>query len=81
MSVVVTDTGPLLYLHQVRAMHLLARLGSVQVTPTVWSELQRHSPRFATSGLPAWLSQVHMPDTRPPTHQLFLTNQEENRHQ
>jgi predicted nucleic acid-binding protein len=58
MNVVVTDTGPLLHLHQVGFMHLLAHLGTVQVTPTVWSELQRHAPSFATSGLPAWLSQA-----------------------
>jgi predicted nucleic acid-binding protein len=56
MNVVVTDTGPLLHLHQVGAAHLLAHLGSVQVTPTVWNELQRHAPTFATSGLPAWAS-------------------------
>jgi predicted nucleic acid-binding protein len=56
MNVVVTDTGPLLHLHQVGAMHLLAHLGSVQVTPTVWSELQRHAPSFASKGLPEWLS-------------------------
>ena len=56
MNVVVTDTGPLLHLHQVGAMHLPAQLGSIQVTPTVWSELQRHAPSFAISGLPAWLS-------------------------
>jgi len=29
MNVVVSDTGPLLNLHQVSAMHLLAHLGSV----------------------------------------------------
>ena len=56
MNVVVTDTGPLLHLHQVGAMHLLAHLGSIQVTPTVWSELQRHASSLAISGLPAWLS-------------------------
>lgn len=56
MNVVVTDTGPLLHLHQVGAIHLLAHLGSIQVTPTVWRELQRHAPSFAISGLPAWLS-------------------------
>ena len=56
MNVVVTDTGPLLHLHQVGAMHLLAHLGDIQLTPTVWSELQRHAPSLATSGLPAWLS-------------------------
>jgi predicted nucleic acid-binding protein len=56
MNVIVTDTGPLLHLHQVGAMHLLAHLGSIQVTPMVWSELQRHAPSLAISGLPAWLS-------------------------
>jgi len=55
MNVVVTDTGPLLHLHQVGAMHLLAHLGNIQLTPTVWNELQRHAPSFATSGLPSWL--------------------------
>ena len=56
MNVVVTDTGPLLHLHQVGAMHLLAYLGNIQLTPTVWSELQRHAQSLAISGLPAWLS-------------------------
>jgi predicted nucleic acid-binding protein len=56
MNIVVTDTGPLLHLHQVGAMHLLAHLGSIQVTPTVWSELQRHAPSLAISRLQAWLS-------------------------
>ncbi len=56
MNVVVTDTGPLQHLHQAGAIHLLAHLGNIQLTPTVWNELQRHAPSFATSGLPAWLS-------------------------
>lgn len=55
MNVVVTDTGPLLHLHQAGATHLLAHLGNIQLTPTVWNELQRHAPSFATSGLPSWL--------------------------
>ncbi len=56
MNVVVTDTGPLLHLHQVGAARLLAHLGNIVLTPMVWSELQRHAPTFAPSGLPAWLS-------------------------
>jgi predicted nucleic acid-binding protein len=56
MNVVVTDTGPLLHLHQVGAAHLLAHLGSVQLTPIVWIELQRHAPELAITGLPEWLS-------------------------
>jgi predicted nucleic acid-binding protein len=58
MNVVVTDTGPLLHLHQVGAMHLLTHFGSLQVTPMVWSELKRHAPSLAISGLPAWLALV-----------------------
>jgi hypothetical protein len=53
MNVVVTDTGPLLHLYQVGAMHLLEHLGCIQVTPTVWSELQRHVSSSAISGLTA----------------------------
>ena len=70
MNVVVTDTGPLLHLHQVGAMHLLAHLGNIQVTPTVWSELQRHAQSFATSGLPAWL-----PLAQPSASSILQANQ------
>lgn len=42
MKVVVTDTGPLLHLHQAGVIHQLAHFGQAQMTPTVWSELQRH---------------------------------------
>lgn len=56
MNLVVTDTGPLLHLHQIGVMDLLAHLGSVHVTPTVLRELQRHVPGFLVNGLPSWLS-------------------------
>ena len=56
MKVVVTDTGPLLHLHQAGADDLLPHLGDIQLTPTVWRELQAHAPSLVTSGLPAWLS-------------------------
>jgi hypothetical protein len=39
-------------------MHLLEHLGCIQVTPTVWSELQRHASSSAISELSAWLSLV-----------------------
>jgi predicted nucleic acid-binding protein len=55
MTLVVTDTGPLLHLHQAGAVELLGWLGEVHATPIVWRELQRHAPTFAPSGLPAWL--------------------------
>ncbi len=57
MNLVVTDTGPLLHLHEVGAVDLLAHLGTVHVTPTVLSELQRHAPSFFKDGLPHWLEE------------------------
>ncbi|WP_395741848.1 hypothetical protein [Prosthecobacter sp.] len=55
MTVVVTDTGPLLHLHQVGAIDLIASMGEIQMTPQVWSELQRHAPSLCQTGLPPWL--------------------------
>jgi predicted nucleic acid-binding protein len=59
MNVVVTDTGPLLHLHQVGVMDLIARLGNIHATPQVWSELQRHAPDLKESGLPDWLALIN----------------------
>jgi predicted nucleic acid-binding protein len=58
MNVVVTDTGPLLHLHQIGVMDLIARLGDIHVTPQVWAELQRHAPSLKESGLPEWLTWI-----------------------
>jgi len=58
MNLVVTDTGPLLHLHQIGALDLLPHLGTVHLTPTVWSELRRHAPAFLTRALPAPLQTV-----------------------
>jgi predicted nucleic acid-binding protein len=55
MNVVVTDTGPLLHLHQAGAAYLIASLGEIYMTPEVWSELQRHAPSFRQTGVPSWL--------------------------
>lgn len=55
MNIVVTDTGPLLHLHQVGVVDLIANLGEVHVTPQVWSELQRHAPDFRRTESPSWL--------------------------
>lgn len=55
MNLVVTDTGPLLHLHQIGAGDLLSKLGEIHLTPHVWAELQRHLPSFRQSGLPSWL--------------------------
>lgn len=55
MTVVVTDTGPLLHLFQVGSIDLIANLGEIQMTPQVWSELQRHAPSLCQAGIPPWL--------------------------
>lgn len=55
MKLVVTDTGPLLHLHEIGALSLLAHLGTVHVTPVVWRELLRHAPALAVGEPPAWL--------------------------
>jgi predicted nucleic acid-binding protein len=62
MNIVVTDTGPLLHLHQAGTMDLIAQLGTVHVTPTVWQEFQRHAPEFSSQGMPAWLH-LHQPSS------------------
>jgi predicted nucleic acid-binding protein len=56
MRLVVTDTGPLLHLHQAGVESLLAQLGGIHLTPTVWGELQRHAPTFRAAGLPNWMT-------------------------
>ena len=58
MKIVVTDTGPLLHLHQAGAADLIASLGEIYMTPQVWSELQRHAPSFRQTGHPSWLQLV-----------------------
>lgn len=55
MNIVVTDTGPLLHLYQAGAIDLIASLGEIQMTPQVWSELQRHAPSLRQTGFPSWL--------------------------
>lgn len=55
MTLVVTDTGPLLHLHQIGAVELLSHLGTVYATPVVLLELRRHAPDFLAQGAPSWL--------------------------
>lgn len=52
MKVVVTDTGPLLHLHQAGADHLLSHLGDIQLTPTVWRELSESEGGSKAGRLP-----------------------------
>lgn len=55
MTIVVSDTGPLLHLHQAGVADLIAELGEIYVTPQVWTELQRHSASYRQNGPPTWL--------------------------
>lgn len=55
MNLVVTDTGPVLHLHEIGMTDLLSHFGSVHVTPTVLRELQRHAPGILMNGMPSWL--------------------------
>lgn len=51
---VVTDTGPVLHLHQADALETLAHFGEVHLVPAVLAELQRHAPALWSSGFPRW---------------------------
>lgn len=55
MRLVVADTGPILHLHQARALHLFGYFHEVVVSPTVMAELDRHAQGLWTDGFPAWL--------------------------
>jgi predicted nucleic acid-binding protein len=43
-SLVVCDAGPLIHLHEISALDLLADFGRVLVPDAVWSEVRRHRP-------------------------------------
>jgi len=60
MKLVVTDTGPLLHLHQIGAVELVSKLGEVHATPKVWEELQHHAPNFSAIAPSSWLK-VYQP--------------------
>ena len=50
----VTDTGPLLHLHQAGALHLLPRIGKVCLPPLVATELRAHAPSLWPGAVPDW---------------------------
>jgi predicted nucleic acid-binding protein len=56
MKQFVADTGPLLHLHEAKALHLLPLIGSVSVPVRVLTELRKHAPHTFTATLPAWLT-------------------------
>ncbi len=43
-SLIVCDAGPLIHLHEISALDLLADFGRVLVPAAVWREVQRHRP-------------------------------------
>ena len=51
----VTDTGPLLHLHETGAWALLPMLGTIETTPVVAAELNRHLPLHSSVEWPLWL--------------------------
>src|SRR6266478_312760 len=55
MKLYIADTGPLLHLHEIGALPLLSRLGSIGATQAVASELLRHAPSLTAPAWPGWL--------------------------
>jgi predicted nucleic acid-binding protein len=54
LRLVVSDTGPVLHLHETHALQLLEQTGEVVVPPAVERELGRRISSWA-NGLPPWL--------------------------
>lgn len=61
MRLVVADTGPVLHLHEIRALHLLEQTGEVVVPPAVEQELGRRIPSWANDR-PPWLVVTELTD-------------------
>ncbi len=58
MKLVITDTGPLIHLHQAEALDLLPMLGEVVVTPQVVREWSKQAVNLRPQSLPNWLNVV-----------------------
>lgn len=58
MKRVVTDTGPLLHLHEAGALHLLPLIGKVFLPPLVAAELRVHAPSLWPVVVPQW-AEIH----------------------
>lgn len=59
LRLVVSDTGPLLHLHETRAVHLLELTGEVLAPPAVEQELGRLIPSWANAR-PSWLATAEL---------------------
>jgi hypothetical protein len=55
MKRLVADTGPILHLHEARALHLLPLIGTVFLPPPVVAELRSHSPSLWPGAFPEWV--------------------------
>src|ERR1043165_8540065 len=55
MKRLVADTGPLLHLHEIDALHLLPLVGTVSVPAPILAELRSHAPELWKEGLPNWI--------------------------
>jgi predicted nucleic acid-binding protein len=55
MKRLVSDTGPVLHLHEAGALHLLALVGEVFLPPIVFEELRVHAPNLWPGDPPEWL--------------------------
>jgi predicted nucleic acid-binding protein len=55
MKRLVTDTGPILHLHEADALHLLPLVGTIFLPPLVLAEGRNHAPSLWSTALPAWL--------------------------
>ncbi len=62
MRVVVTNTGPLLHLHEARGLALLRLTGRIYVPPAVATELAALRPA-APAALPAWVTLTRLHST------------------
>lgn len=60
MRLIVSDTGPLLHLHQAGALELLRHFTEAVIAPTVMAELRRHAPEIWAGGVPPWI-RLHAP--------------------
>lgn len=55
MKRLVADTGPILHLHEARAIHLLPLIGEILVPPLVLAEVRDHAPGLWPAAPPVWL--------------------------
>jgi predicted nucleic acid-binding protein len=69
-SIVICDAGPLIHLHELESLDLLADFAQVLIAETVWQETLHHQPSaLANKKIP--LIRLPDPPSRPPDQQLY----------